>query len=192
MMIHLSLRKNTSLSLISLLWFFLLVLSFFFIDHSNATRTSHQFFKFNPNNNQNSGHFYNVMPKRFPIPASGPSRKHNEIGLQSWRLPWRSWSWSRDKLTIITTSIYKFWISLEIARSYICRVWFLFSLGIAGHMGIRSIFFVYIIEVRCWRVWLLLESIVWLEFFVYKGKGFDMVILIPLVEEFTWRSESWW
>ncbi|RAL39893.1 hypothetical protein DM860_013094 [Cuscuta australis] len=33
-----------------------------------------------------SGHFADqYLPrKRFPVPVSGPSRKHNDIGLQSW------------------------------------------------------------------------------------------------------------
>ncbi|KAJ4838239.1 hypothetical protein Tsubulata_011306 [Turnera subulata] len=33
------------------------------------------------------GHFLNFLPRHLPIPASGPSRKHNEIGLQGWKSP---------------------------------------------------------------------------------------------------------
>ncbi|CDP04758.1 unnamed protein product [Coffea canephora] len=70
--------------LIQLLW--LVVLIFFsIIGHSQGSRSTNAF-KLNPKS-QNSGHFFNSLPKRFPIPASGPSRKHNEIGLQSWRYP---------------------------------------------------------------------------------------------------------
>ncbi|XP_010422939.1 PREDICTED: protein IDA-LIKE 3-like [Camelina sativa] len=30
-----------------------------------------------------SGQFLGSLPRQFPVPASGPSRKHNEIGLSS-------------------------------------------------------------------------------------------------------------
>ncbi|OWM91427.1 hypothetical protein CDL15_Pgr017345 [Punica granatum] len=35
----------------------------------------------------NIGHFYGFLPRGIPIPASGPSRKHNAIGLQSLASP---------------------------------------------------------------------------------------------------------
>ena len=35
----------------------------------------------------NHGHFSGFLPKRMPIPYSTPSRKHNDIGLRSWRSP---------------------------------------------------------------------------------------------------------
>lgn len=40
-----------------------------------------------PPNSDSGGHFLNFMPKRW-IPASAPSRKHNDLGLQNWRFPW--------------------------------------------------------------------------------------------------------
>ncbi|CAN0865392.1 Protein IDA-LIKE 4 [Linum grandiflorum] len=33
------------------------------------------------------GHFSNFLPRHLPIPTSGPSRRHNEIGLQTWSSP---------------------------------------------------------------------------------------------------------
>uniref|UniRef100_A0A7C8Z3J5 Uncharacterized protein n=1 Tax=Opuntia streptacantha TaxID=393608 RepID=A0A7C8Z3J5_OPUST len=52
-------------------------------------------FKFNPkqhrfpSTSRNSAHFFlGFFPKRqFPVPASAPSRKHNDLGLQNWRSP---------------------------------------------------------------------------------------------------------
>ncbi|KAH6769471.1 inflorescence deficient in abscission 2 [Perilla frutescens var. hirtella] len=53
--------------------------------HCNASRSMNAFkIKHRPQNS--TGHFLNFMPKRW-IPASGPSRKHNDLGLQSWRFP---------------------------------------------------------------------------------------------------------
>ncbi|KHN29158.1 Protein IDA-LIKE 4 [Glycine soja] len=43
-------------------------------------------FKFKPKS-QHHGHFSGFLPKRMPIPYSTPSRKHNDIGLRSWRSP---------------------------------------------------------------------------------------------------------
>lgn len=41
-----------------------------------------------PNKSRFSGNFFGYLPKRkTPLPTSGPSRKHNDIGLQNWRLP---------------------------------------------------------------------------------------------------------
>lgn len=58
---------------------------------SSATRNSNVFkVKRQPissNNNinpQNPNHFLNFLPKGLPFPYSGPSRKHNGIGLESW------------------------------------------------------------------------------------------------------------
>ncbi|KAL8473295.1 hypothetical protein ACS0TY_030215 [Phlomoides rotata] len=50
----------------------------------NAARTINTYkVRSNPNS---GGHFLNFMPKRW-IPASAPSRKHNDLGLQTWRYP---------------------------------------------------------------------------------------------------------
>lgn len=44
-----------------------------------------------PEGNGDIGHFLGFLPRGFPIPASGPSRKHNAIGLQSLQAsPWIS------------------------------------------------------------------------------------------------------
>ena len=67
-----------------LLWLFLLF--FFIAGHCHGSRSS-QVFKLKPRSH-NSGHFLGFLPRALPIPASGPSRKHNDIGLQSWRSPW--------------------------------------------------------------------------------------------------------
>ncbi|KAE7998278.1 hypothetical protein FH972_002837 [Carpinus fangiana] len=66
-----------------LLWLFLLFI--FILGHCHGSRTT-SVFKFKPNS-QFSGHFLGFLPRRIPIPASGPSRKHNDIGLKSWRSP---------------------------------------------------------------------------------------------------------
>ncbi|KAM3200700.1 Protein IDA-LIKE 4 [Capsicum chinense] len=72
--------------LILLFWMAIILISIF--GHCHGSRSSSQVF--NPINSQSykHGHFWNLLPKRIPIPASGPSRKHNDIGLKStWRLP---------------------------------------------------------------------------------------------------------
>ncbi|XXG78162.1 hypothetical protein AAC387_Pa08g2161 [Persea americana] len=35
----------------------------------------------------NFGSFLGFFPRARPIPPSGPSKKHNTIGLRSWRTP---------------------------------------------------------------------------------------------------------
>uniref|UniRef100_A0A7N0V0U2 Uncharacterized protein n=1 Tax=Kalanchoe fedtschenkoi TaxID=63787 RepID=A0A7N0V0U2_KALFE len=59
-----------------------------------ATRTEVSQFKpnTNPNNNDDAqkspnmvGHFMGFLPRGIPISASAPSRKHNDLGLQSWK-----------------------------------------------------------------------------------------------------------
>ncbi|KAL4352691.1 hypothetical protein GQ457_06G034740 [Hibiscus cannabinus] len=64
-----------------LLWFLLL-----FTPAVCHCRLSTDVFKVEPKS-QFKGHFLGFLPRRSPIPASGPSRKHNELGLQSWRSP---------------------------------------------------------------------------------------------------------
>ncbi|KAG7034431.1 Protein IDA-LIKE 2, partial [Cucurbita argyrosperma subsp. argyrosperma] len=54
----------------------------------NGYPTKHAlFFKLKPKKPHSYGHFFGFLPRRIPIPASGPSRKHNDIGLRSWRAP---------------------------------------------------------------------------------------------------------
>ncbi|XP_059624793.1 protein IDA-LIKE 2-like [Cornus florida] len=69
--------------LIQLLW--LVLLFIFIVGQCHGSRTIHVF-KINPKP-QNLGHFMGFLPRRIPIPSSGPSRKHNVIGLESWRSP---------------------------------------------------------------------------------------------------------
>nr|GMD58430.1 protein IDA-LIKE 2-like [Ipomoea batatas] len=33
--------------------------------------------------NSVAGHFFNLLPKRLPLPTSTPSRRHNDIGLRT-------------------------------------------------------------------------------------------------------------
>ncbi|XP_049371020.1 protein IDA-LIKE 2-like [Solanum verrucosum] len=71
------------------LWMAIILISIF--GHfCHGSRSNSQVFNTinSQRNSYNHGHFWNFLPKRIPIPASGPSRKHNDIGLKStWRLP---------------------------------------------------------------------------------------------------------
>ncbi|CAN8251617.1 unnamed protein product [Cochlearia groenlandica] len=64
---------------------FLLLLGF-----CNGSRTSTNVFNSKPQKEQNdvvspsSRQFLGFLPRHFPVQASGPSRKHNDIGLLSW------------------------------------------------------------------------------------------------------------
>ncbi|CAA7053055.1 unnamed protein product [Microthlaspi erraticum] len=84
-------RKRLSMNPQALI---LLVLCFFFfIQHSGASRPlPSSVFYTNPNNDHNKdtmrrGHFLGFLPRHFPIPASAPSRKHNDIGIQALLSP---------------------------------------------------------------------------------------------------------
>ncbi|KAB2055812.1 hypothetical protein ERO13_A11G055800v2 [Gossypium hirsutum] len=70
--------------LVLLLW--LLLIFTFLACHCHGSRLTTNVFKIKPKP-QYKGHFLGFLPRRFPIPASGPSRKHNDLGLQSWRSP---------------------------------------------------------------------------------------------------------
>ncbi|KAG2716336.1 hypothetical protein I3843_03G123400 [Carya illinoinensis] len=65
-------------------FFFLFLLIILILGHCHGSRTTNVFKK---PKSQHSGHFLGFLPRRIPIPASGPSRKHNDIGLQSWGSP---------------------------------------------------------------------------------------------------------
>ncbi|KAL7102116.1 hypothetical protein ACP275_08G099400 [Erythranthe tilingii] len=54
------------------------------VGHCNGSRTTINAFKTTPHSPR--GHFSNLLPKRW-VPFSAPSRKHNDLGLQTWRLP---------------------------------------------------------------------------------------------------------
>ncbi|CAN6567658.1 unnamed protein product [Malus baccata var. baccata] len=59
-----------------------LFVTFIFIPLGNchaSPTTAAQVFR--PKYMQNSGHFLGFFPRRIPIPASGPSRKHNVFSL---------------------------------------------------------------------------------------------------------------
>ncbi|XP_021899937.1 protein IDA-LIKE 2 [Carica papaya] len=63
---------------------FILLIFIFLLGHCHGSRTLNtSVFKVKPAHN--TGHFLGFLPRHFPIPTSGPSRKHNDIGLQSWR-----------------------------------------------------------------------------------------------------------
>ncbi|CAH8355558.1 unnamed protein product [Eruca vesicaria subsp. sativa] len=69
-------------------WFLLLII---LLGFCNGARTSKNVFNSKPhkkdNNNvvaSSSKQFLGFLPRHFPVPASGPSRKHNDIGLLTW------------------------------------------------------------------------------------------------------------
>lgn len=84
-------RKRLSINAQALL---LLILCLFFIHHCDASRfSSSSVFYRNPNydHNNNSmrrGHFLGFLPRHLPVPASAPSRKHNDVGIQALLSPW--------------------------------------------------------------------------------------------------------
>lgn len=76
-----------------LLWLSL-YLFILFVAHCHGSRSTHHVFKVKPKQSHDNGlgHFSGFLPRHFPIPASGPSRKHNDIGSRSWTSsssPWR-------------------------------------------------------------------------------------------------------
>uniref|UniRef100_A0A0A0LK15 Uncharacterized protein n=1 Tax=Cucumis sativus TaxID=3659 RepID=A0A0A0LK15_CUCSA len=84
-------KRPSHLIMISLL--LLLLFLFFIIYYCNASTASSpsslssSYFSKNYNNNNptTKPHFYGFFPKRtIPIPSSTPSRKHNDIGFQTW------------------------------------------------------------------------------------------------------------
>ncbi|EOY16668.1 Inflorescence deficient in abscission-like 2, putative [Theobroma cacao] len=71
--------------LVIVLWLLILVFIFLFGQAHGSSRNSHMF-KVNPKSHRNSPRsFFGALPKAMPIPPSGPSKKHNDIGLQSSR-----------------------------------------------------------------------------------------------------------
>ncbi|XVE60156.1 hypothetical protein DITRI_Ditri05aG0105100 [Diplodiscus trichospermus] len=74
-----------SIRLVLVPWLLLLLFIFLFGQayYGSSSRYSH-IFKVNPKSHQNSPRsFFGALPKTMPIPPSGPSKKHNDIGLQS-------------------------------------------------------------------------------------------------------------
>ncbi|KAK8566139.1 hypothetical protein V6N13_021207 [Hibiscus sabdariffa] len=67
-----------------LVWFLLIFTPIVWHSHGSSLTTNP--FKVKPKS-QHNGHFLGFLPRRFPIPASAPSRKHNGLGLQNWRSP---------------------------------------------------------------------------------------------------------
>ncbi|CAN7047809.1 unnamed protein product [Brassica oleracea var. botrytis] len=72
----------------------LLFFCFFFILHCDASRalSPSSVFYIIPNDDHNKNtmrrdHFFGILPRHLPVPASGPSRKHNSIGLQALLSP---------------------------------------------------------------------------------------------------------
>nr|DAD22598.1 TPA_asm: hypothetical protein HUJ06_024061 [Nelumbo nucifera] len=68
--------------LVLLLWLF--VAFIFFVRQCQGSRNTQVFQK---PKSQIQGYFFGFLPKATPIPPSGPSKKHNDIGLQSRKLP---------------------------------------------------------------------------------------------------------
>ncbi|KAB2008661.1 hypothetical protein ERO13_D10G105766v2 [Gossypium hirsutum] len=66
-----------------LLWLFLILT--FLVHYCHGSRTT-KVFRFHPKSHY-TGQFLGFLPRHFPIPASVPSRKHNDLGLQTWRSP---------------------------------------------------------------------------------------------------------
>ncbi|KAI4374204.1 hypothetical protein MLD38_012221 [Melastoma candidum] len=62
---------------------------FFLVGHcegssrSMTATTTTKTNRFKPRQPEEIGHFLGYLPRGIPIPYSGPSRKHNDIGLQS-------------------------------------------------------------------------------------------------------------
>lgn len=143
---------------ILLLWLLLLVV--FIIGDCHGSRSSRihdTTFKPKP---QNSGHFLGFLPKRMPIPASGPSRKHNDIGLQSWRSPWRSQHTTFLSFLIffLATSKGDIWVSFFLFFS------FLFFISLKS---------------KQWRVG---GYCIWMGCWVYSN------FLFELFEDLAWRG----
>ncbi|GMH23979.1 hypothetical protein Nepgr_025822 [Nepenthes gracilis] len=63
-----------------------LLVLFTFFERSHGIR-SNDFFRLIPSRTRYSDRFSGFSAKSVPVPASGPSRKHNDIGLQSSRSP---------------------------------------------------------------------------------------------------------
>lgn len=65
----------------------LVLLIMFLVGPTNgSSRSKHtQFLKVKPKTTHNSHHgsFYGFLPKAMPIPPSGPSKRHNDIGFKS-------------------------------------------------------------------------------------------------------------
>ncbi|ESQ31413.1 hypothetical protein EUTSA_v10005301mg [Eutrema salsugineum] len=67
-----------------------LLLLLILLGSCNGARTSTNVFNSKPHKQENdvvsssSRQFLGFLPRHFPVPASGPSRKHNDIGLLSW------------------------------------------------------------------------------------------------------------
>lgn len=79
-------RRYLNLVLVLILWLI------YFVGHSYGARHSHQVFKVQPKGEAFPPSFFGFLPKAMPIPPSGPSRKHNGIGLQSsMGEPQRGW-----------------------------------------------------------------------------------------------------
>ncbi|CAI0555004.1 unnamed protein product [Linum tenue] len=65
---------------------FLLFFTIFILLVGNSHGSRTNVFRVNPKT-EGGGHFTNFLPRHLPIPTSGPSRRHNDIGLQAWRSP---------------------------------------------------------------------------------------------------------
>lgn len=114
-------RKLTFLLLLVRL--LLLIILSTSVDECQGSRINRQVFKLNPNTNYSgSDHFLWFKPRRIPIPVSGPSRKHNDIGLQSWNAPWRFIFFFNKRWLIYNIYIYMVFLSFLVISYKSCMI----------------------------------------------------------------------
>ncbi|CAI9778029.1 unnamed protein product [Fraxinus pennsylvanica] len=63
---------------------YMLTRNIFRVDQVQSARHT-QFLKVKPKSLVPPDNFYGYLPKGMPVPPSGPSRKHNDIGLRGWQ-----------------------------------------------------------------------------------------------------------
>lgn len=84
---------------------FLCFLFIFLTDHTSDARYS-QFLHSKPKTRNSPNMLFGYLPKGMPIPPSGPSKRHNDIGLHgSQGLPWRFKHVCMDKRSVSVTSL---------------------------------------------------------------------------------------
>ncbi|URE18053.1 hypothetical protein MUK42_35491 [Musa troglodytarum] len=64
----------------------LVILILFLVSCCDGSRTMHAWYQ-NPAGKKKSGGFFEFMPRAMPIPPSGPSKRHNSIGLHGQTTP---------------------------------------------------------------------------------------------------------
>ncbi|CAD5187329.1 unnamed protein product [Musa acuminata subsp. malaccensis] len=64
----------------------LVILILFLVSCCDGSRTMHAWYQ-NPAGKKKSGGFFEFLPRAMPIPPSGPSKRHNSIGLHGQTTP---------------------------------------------------------------------------------------------------------